>query len=441
MIQSSDHKELELTAIGMALNNKQVACQIAVLPDGVWMFEDTTKIAKAIKTLVTKGDDPSILSVTNLLGSDTDETVMLMRASELGFAPSGYKQVEAMLIDHWQRRRIISACERAILQTNDMGRNPDEILAEAVKDMRSDFTSNEDVSLRDAMMSLIDMFDENKDTRIKTGIGKLDMITGGFWPGQMIVIGARPGVGKTALALFMAVYAATNGKRVLFSSLEMDASEITARITSARTEIDLQRIVSGDLTLQEQTQIVGVGAEIASLPIVVNTRLNSPMKLWQKVSSMKNSKEGLDLVVVDYLQLMEADGKTGSRYEAVSQISRRVKQIAMEHHVPIIALTQFNRTSEPGEGRTKKRRPSMAEAKDSGSIEQDANVFITQFAPDEPDSGFAREAYLGCQKMGTEFQILTVEKNRQGKTGQIPVSFDKAHMKFTGIINDTGMRW
>lgn len=441
MMQGYDHRELELTAIGMALNSKQVASQISTLPIGVWLFEDTAKIANAIKTIVMKGEEPTLLSVTDLLGSDNAEIATLMNAGALGFAPSGYKQVEGMLIDHWMRRNIRTACEAAITQTNDMTKSPDEIVGEFEKTTRTDFVSNEDISTRDAMIGLIDMLDESKGKRVKSGIGTLDMVTGGFWPGQMIVIGARPGVGKTALALYMATCAASDGKRVLFSSLEMDATEITARIVSARTDIDLQRIVSGGLTPQEQAQIIGVGAEVASMPITINTRLNTPLKLWQKVSSLASSKDGLDLVIVDYLQLMEADGKVSSRYEAVSQISRRIKQIAMEHHVPIIALTQFNRTSEAGEGRTKKRRPSMAEAKDSGSIEQDANVFIVQYAPDEPESGFARQAYLGCQKMGTEFQVLTVEKNRQGKTGNVPVSFDKAHMKFTGIINDTGMRW
>ena len=181
---------------------------------------------------------------------------------------------------------------------------------------------------------------------------------------------------------------------------------------------------------------------LSTLNMVINRRLNSPMKLRQKVSNLVNSKEGLGLVVVDYIQLMEADGKVNGRYEAVCQISRRLKQIAMDNDVPVIALTQFNRASEANEGRTKKRRPTMAEAKDSGSIEQDANVFITQFAPDEPESnGFMLDAYRGCQNKGQELQILNVEKNRQGKTGSAVVAFDKAHMQFISIINDTGKKW
>ena len=137
---------------------------------------------------------------------------------------------------------------------------------------------------------------------------------------------------------------------------------------------------------------------------------------------------------MDYLQLVRADAKHSSRYEEVSEISRELKLMAMDLGVPVIALTQFNRMSEGGNG-TKKRAPTMAEAKDSGSIEQDANIFIVQYAPDDPvDDHYAKQAMQICEAKGWEWQQLIVEKNRQGRTGRINVGFDKAHMRFQNLM-------
>jgi replicative DNA helicase len=141
------------------------------------------------------------------------------------------------------------------------------------------------------------------------------------------------------------------------------------------------------------------------------------------------------MVVVDYIQLMRSDGKRSSRYEEVSEISRELKLLAMDMGVPVLALTQFNRMSEAGQnGQARKRPPTMAEAQDSGSIEQDANLFIVQYAPGEPgENPRGRAAYEMCRGFGHEWQQLRIEKNRQGQTGIIDVGFDKAHMRFISL--------
>ena len=143
----------------------------------------------------------------------------------------------------------------------------------------------------------------------------------------------------------------------------------------------------------------------------------------------------MGLVIVDYLQLVRADAKHSSRYEEVSEISRELKLLAMDLGVPVIALTQFNRSSEAGKnGQASKRAPTRAEAKDSGSIEQDANIFIVQYAPDSPGNDpYAQQAMQICEAKGWDWQQLIVEKNRQGRTGKINIGFDKAHMTFQNL--------
>ena len=143
---------------------------------------------------------------------------------------------------------------------------------------------------------------------------------------------------------------------------------------------------------------------------------------------------GLAMVLIDYIQLMRADGRHATRYEEVSAISREIKLLAMDLGVPVIALTQFNRNSEGGGWKGKKTMPTMAEAKDSGSIEQDANLFLIQYEPEEPDKqSEAWQAYHMCQANGWAWQVLAIAKNRQGRTGAINLAFDKPHMQFKSI--------
>ena len=145
------------------------------------------------------------------------------------------------------------------------------------------------------------------------------------------------------------------------------------------------------------------------------------------------SRQGLSMIVIDYIQLMSADGRHQSRYEEVSAISRELKRMAMDLGVPVLALTQFNRNSETSVGgKAEKRKPQMSEAKESGSIEQDANLFLIQWAPPVPtDQGSdAWEDYHACEINGWEWQILSVDKNRQGRTGFFSLAFDKPHMRF-----------
>jgi replicative DNA helicase len=251
----------------------------------------------------------------------------------------------------------------------------------------------------------------------------------------MIVLGARPGVGKTALALHMAMHVARHTGPVLIVSLEMDDVEITARMVAAESGIDVQLLESGTLSIEDWQQVTPAAAAVSNLPVYITTSASTPMQVRREAHKIQ-AEHGLAMVVVDYIQLMRTDGKRSSRYEEVSEISRELKLMAMDLGVPFLCLTQFNRDSEAGKnGQAQKRPPKMAEAKDSGSIEQDANLFVVQYAPGSPgDDPRDREAATMCQGFGHEWQQLIVEKNRQGRTGIIDVGFDKAHMRFVNLL-------
>ena len=198
---------------------------------------------------------------------------------------------------------------------------------------------------------------------------------------------------------------------------------------SAETGVEMQKYVTKELT---QTELE---ATSEAMPIVGGLSMKiinkqTPLQIRRAASDMQRNG-GLSMIVVDYIQLMKADTNKKSRYEEVSEISRELKLMAMDLNVPVLALTQFNRDSEQG---GQKRKPSMSEARDSGSIEQDANVFLIQYAPAEPNQSSELYSYWEeCQGYGQEFQILEVAANRQGPTGSTPIRFDKTHMKFATL--------
>lgn len=268
------------------------------------------------------------------------------------------------------------------------------------------------------------------DDSIKTGIGPLDAVLGGgIRGGKLCVIGARPSVGKSALGLFIAMNAAHEGKQVLVVSLEMDEAEIYARVLARYSGVAVDVIEARSFTNDQIERAVESYGDIAMMQLSITTRATTPAQL-RAIALRQRQQKGLDLIVVDYLQLMNSGQKTGNRTEEVGQISRQLKQLAMELRIPVIAMTQMNRQSEAGTGEGG-RMPRMSESRESGSIEQDANQFLILHAPGTdgvPDS--QRQMAESCRSRGQTFMLIAVAKNRNGRKGYLPVAFDAPHMRF-----------
>lgn len=315
----------------------------------------------------------------------------------------------------------------------DPANDPQTLAEQASAAVMVQETSEGAMDMQTAATKLLESLTEKRNA-CSTGIADLDRLTGGFRGGKLVVLGARPGVGKTALALHIASHVARHTGPVLIVSLEMDETEITARLVAAESGVDVQKLESGRLETDDWLRVTPAAAEVSQLPIRMTTSAATPMQIRREAHKVKEA-QGLAMVMVDYLQLLRCDGKRSSRYEEVSEISRELKLMAMDLGVPVLALTQFNRESEAGKnGQAAKRPPRMAEAKDSGSIEQDANLFIVQYAPGEPGSDPRdQQASAMCKGFGHEWQQLIVEKNRQGRTGVIDVGFDKPHMRFINL--------
>ena len=264
---------------------------------------------------------------------------------------------------------------------------------------------------------------EHGDNRIvKTGFTYLDNITGGFRPGTVNIIAARPGMGKTALVLNIATnVAGMYSKPVIIFSLEMSKTEIVNRILAAMSHTDFKAIQRASITREQEADLIDTMGRINSLPIYIDEKTDTnPMDIMSKCRELMSTVPNLALVIIDYIQIMKTPGNSyGSRQNEVADISRSLKLLAKELKIPVIALSQLNRgteTREEGE-----HIPGLADIKDSGAIEQDADTVIFIHRP----AYYNKKKDQKDKTSKFEEAQLIVAKNRHGET-------DTAYVKWYG---------
>lgn len=293
----------------------------------------------------------------------------------------------------------------------------------------TDGNAKEDyVSFSEALEETINEIDANSNRPdgvygVPTDFIEFDELTGGLHGGQMIVIAARPGVGKSTLALDIARSASIHHQMTtVFFSLEMSRTELAMRILSAEGKIPMSELKKGDLGTEGWTNLATLQGRIDSAPLFIDDSPNMTlMEIRAKCRRLKQRND-LKLVVLDYLQLMSSGKKVESRQQEVSEFSRSLKLLAKELDVPVIALSQLNRGSEQ---RTDKR-PMVSDLRESGSIEQDADMVILLHREDmyNPDS----------QRVGEADMIIA--KHRGGPTRTIPLAFSGKFSRFNNMANE-----
>jgi replicative DNA helicase len=267
------------------------------------------------------------------------------------------------------------------------------------------------------------LFDRGKSvTGIETGFVDLDNLTSGLQPGELIILAARPSLGKTALALNIAAYAAIHGSPVGIFSLEMSKESLLIRLLCAEARIDSHKLRTGFSSRDDWGRMTQALGRLAEAPLYIDDApALSIMQIRARARRMKAEK-GLSMMVVDYLQLITGAGRFENRTQEVSYISRSLKSIAKELHVPVLALSQLSRAPEERPG----HRPQLSDLRESGSIEQDADVVLFIFRQDVYKR--ADEDEEGGEPAGkTE---LIIGKQRNGPTGNVPVVFIKRYARF-----------
>ncbi len=318
----------------------------------------------------------------------------------------------------------------------DRDRPIEEVLEDAEKKLFSISHSNVQDQFRHVKEILTQSYEkfceiqENPElankNRIATNFRDVDnKINGGFSPSDLIIIAARPSMGKTALALSMAMNAAIKSKKkVGLISLEMSKEQLVERMLCSRLEVDSWKLHKGKLEEKDFERLGPVMDELSSAPIFIDDGMShSVTELRSKARRLKMEK-GLDLLVIDYLQLMGGSSKHGNnRVQEISEISRGLKELARELHIPVIALSQLSRSVESRPD----KRPILSDLRDSGSIEQDADVVMMLY----------RDDYYNEDSDAQNELEVNVLKHRNGAIGRVSLFFDRARMHFSDLNKDT----
>jgi len=333
-------------------------------------------------------------------------------------------------------RNLIGTSNNIIRECFESEQPADELLdraEEAVFSLAEKRVKEGLLPMREIVRQTIPHLDEYFERRhhitgLETGFTDFDNLTSGLQPSDMIVIAARPSVGKTALAVNIAQHVGIKlRKAVALFSLEMSKEALLHRMFCSEAEVDQQRFRTGYLSREEQGRIVAASGRLAEAPIYIDdTPAMNVLEMRAKCRRL-SAEGGLALIIVDYLQLMSGRGRFDSRTQEVSAISRGLKALAKEMRVPLIAISQLSRAPEQRGG---DHRPQLSDLRESGSIEQDADVVGFVFRPEmyrDPD-------LVPEEEKGTA--ELIIAKQRNGPTGKIHLAFLKQFTLFKNLARD-----
>jgi replicative DNA helicase len=327
-------------------------------------------------------------------------------------------------------RRLVDAGTRVVqygyagAEGADVAEVVDRAQAE-IYDVTDGRTSEDFVALEDLLQPTMDEIDAIASNGglaagVPTGFVELDDVTNGLHPGQMVVIAARPGVGKSTLGLdFLRSCSIKHRMASIIFSLEMSKTEIVMRLLSAEAKIKLTDMRSGRMSDDDWTRLARRMSEISEAPLYIDDSPNLMMMEIRAKARRLKQKHDLKLIVIDYLQLMTSGKKVESRQQEVSEFSRQLKLLAKELEVPVVAMSQLNRGPEQ---RTDKK-PMLADLRESGAIEQDSDVVILLHRPD----AFERDDPRGGEA------DLILAKHRNGPTKTITVAHQLHLSRFTNM--------
>ena len=271
-------------------------------------------------------------------------------------------------------------------------------------------------------MKLIDALYHRKETitGVPTGFYEFDEKTSGFQRSDLIIVAARPSMGKSAFAATVAEYAALEkGVGVAFFSLEMSKEQVAMRMLCSQARVDASKVRTGRLASSDWPLLTKAAAKLSNAPIFVDdSPAISPLELRAKARRLKTG-QNIGLIVVDYLQLMRAATRSENRQQEISEISRSLKALARELGIPVIAISQLSRAVESRQD----HRPQLSDLRESGAIEQDADVVVL----------LMREDYYNATPENIGLAEVIIAKQRNGPTGNIKLRFSKEFVRFDNL--------
>ena len=339
-------------------------------------------------------------------------------------------------------RNLIATSQRIIQNAIEGSDDVTDILDDAesqIMGVSQDNASGGFKSIHDVLNTAMEEInsipdDGNMVTGLPSGFSELDKMTTGFHDDELIILAARPGVGKTAFALNVAQFVGLKtDKTVAMFSLEMGAEQLVQRMLASEGLIDSQHLRTGQLTDEEWRKLVVAAGSLDNTSIYIDDTPGIKMsEIRAKARRLAKEKGNLGLIVIDYLQLIEGP-RSESRQQEVSAISRQLKKLAKELHVPVIALSQLSRSVEQRQD----KRPVLSDIRESGSIEQDADIvsflYRDDYYRDEDEDGDDSEnGEVGAEADNGEVEVI-IEKNRSGSRGTVKLMFSKPYNRFSNL--------
>jgi replicative DNA helicase len=427
----------------MLIDREAVVRVVEVLQDGMLYREGNRRIYRSMLRLFERGDVIDVITIAE----DLKKTGELESSGGLDYLAQLVDAVPtAANIEYHANivrekallRRLVEQATSIIRDVYDQGeREVEELLdiAEAkIFQVAESHKRDGFVWIKEILWKTfehIERLQQNGSgiTGVPTGFTDLDRMTTGLQKGDLCIVAARPSMGKTAFALNVAATAAISHQTpVGIFSLEMSSQQLVQRILCSEGRIDAQNLRRGRLSPEENTRLAGAAGHLNTAPIWIDDQPGSNVleiraKARRMQSDLRSDGKDLGMLVIDYMQLMSGTGQSESRVQEVSQISRGLKALARELEVPLIALSQLSRGPEQ---RTDKR-PMLSDLRESGSIEQDADVVMFLFRPEYYASAETRHEEEGKAE-------LIIAKQRNGPTGVVPLYFQKAYTRFDSVV-------
>jgi replicative DNA helicase len=425
--------EAEQSVLGAIIfDNEALSKAIEILAADDFYRESHRRLYSAMLELFNKSDAIDIITLTDYLRKNNDLDaiggVAYLSTLANSIPTSANIRYHAKIV---QEKALL----RALIQTSTLINTKvyeDDMEADAMVDYaenvifqiadkraKASFFSLKDV-VKDAFKMIERLYDKKETiTGVPSGFKDLDEMTAGFQPGELVIIGGRPGMGKTAFALNIAQHVGIEMREpVAIFSLEMSKEQLAMRMLCSESMVDSSQVRKGFISRQDWPKLTSAAGRLSEAPIFIDdSSALTVLDIRAKARRLAKDHRGLSLVVVDYLQLMRSRGSFERREQEISEISRSLKALAKELQIPVIALSQLNRAVEQRSG----NKPTLADIRESGAIEQDADVIIFIYRDNEQVKN--NPAVRNIVK-------IDIAKQRNGPTGSINLTFLSSSTRF-----------
>lgn len=428
--------EAEQAVLGAMLLSKEAIAHAAEKLKPEDFYRDAhRRVFEAMLELFRRDEAVDLVTVTEQL----KKTDQLDKAGGIAFVTSLANTVPTasniqyhtrIVLEKAQLRHLINTSTEIAGRAYEDSEELDALMSDAAQKILAVTGRGSTFDITPISELVMDVFRKTEDrakmknalTGLASGFVDLDKLTSGFQPSDLILVAARPSMGKTALALNMAEHIAENNKAaVAFFSLEMGPNELVTRLLSSRAGVRGQALRRGDMTEADYTKLVRAAGVLKKLDLFIDSSPSlTPLDIKSRCQLLRAKAPNLSAVFVDYIQLLSAGSDKqfkDNRVQEISYISRSLKSLAVELDIPVIALSQLNRQAE--QGTDKGSRPQLSHLRESGSIEQDADIVMMLYRP----------SYYNKEAATDEAEVI-IAKQRNGPTGTVKMIFNPEYARF-----------